>query len=56
MRRGIKVAALGLLLALSMGGTCRTETTQSVLNTFFSAIAQITGEAIGQLVIDRDAP
>lgn len=47
MRAGVKFMVLGVLLALCMGGTCRQETTQSVIGAFFTAIAQTTGQAIG---------
>jgi hypothetical protein len=48
--------AFGLAVVLSMGGTCRQETAQSVLSTFLTEIAATTGEAIGQSLADRAMP
>ncbi len=56
MRRSIKFVVLGALVALNMGASCRQETAQSVLNTFLTAIAETTGEAIGQTFADRPTP
>ncbi len=56
MRRSIKFVVLGALVALNMGASCRQETAQSVLNTFFTAIAETTGDAIGQTFVDRSPP
>ena len=56
MRRRITLVVLGALVALNMGASCRQETVQSILNTFLDAIAQTTGDAIGQSLTDQAAP
>ncbi len=56
MRRCIEFVVLGELVALNMGASCRQETAQSALNTFFTAIAETTGDAIGQTFVDRSPP
>jgi hypothetical protein len=56
MRRAIGFVVFGLLVALSMGGTCRQETTQSVISTFFTELAATVGEALGQSLVDQPTP
>ena len=56
MRRSIQFVVLVALVALNMGASCRQETAQSILNTFLAAIAETTGEAIGQTFVDRPTP
>jgi hypothetical protein len=45
--------AIVVLAALSMGGTCRQETTQGLVNTFLTQIATATGQAAADAVLDR---
>jgi hypothetical protein len=47
---------LAALVALSMGGTCRQETAQSVFSSFLTQIAVTTGEAVAESLIDRPSP
>jgi hypothetical protein len=56
MRRRLSFIVLAALLALNMGGTCRVETTQDAISAFLTQIAQTTGQAIGEAIIDRTAP
>lgn len=56
MRRIVKFVVLGALVALNMGASCRQETAQSVLDTLLTSIAETTGDAIGQALVDRPTP
>ena len=56
MRRRISLIVFGALVALNMGASCRQETAQSVINTFFTAIADTAGQAIGDSLVDRETP
>jgi hypothetical protein len=56
MRRIVKATVFAALIVLSMGGTCRQETAESVINAFLIEIAETTGEAIGETLVDRTTP
>jgi len=56
MRRIITAMVFAALVVLSMGGTCRQETVESVINAFLIQIAQTTGEAIGESLVDPTTP
>ncbi len=56
MRQRVRFVVLGVLVALSMGASCRQETAQSVLSTLLSAIAETTGDAIGQSLTHGTGP
>lgn len=56
MRRRMSFIAFGVAVVLSMGGTCRQETAQSVLTTFLNEIAATTAQAIGESLVGRAAP
>jgi len=60
MRRRIVSIALGVLAVLSMGGTCRQETAENVVNAFLTElateIAETAGEAIGEGLVEGTTP
>lgn len=60
MQRRILTFALGGLVVLSMGGTCRQETAETVVNAFLTElateIAETAGEAIGEGLVERTTP
>ena len=56
MRQRVRFVVLGVLVALSMGATCRQETAQSVLSTLLTAIAETTGDATGESLTDGSGP
>jgi hypothetical protein len=56
MRRKVSFIILSALVVLSAGGTCRTETAQSVLSSFLTEIAVTTGQAVGELLTGTATP
>ena len=56
MRHIIRFIVFGVLVALSMGASCRQETAQSVVNAFLTAIAETAGGEIGDSLVDPQTP
>lgn len=52
MRRQAGFLMVLVVIALNMGATCRQETAQSVVSTFLNTIAQATGQAIVQGLVN----
>jgi hypothetical protein len=56
MRSRIGFIAFLAVVALSMGDSCRQETAQSVLNAFLTELAETTGQAIGETLVEGATP
>ncbi|MBN1345904.1 MAG: hypothetical protein JXQ73_24655 [Phycisphaerae bacterium] len=51
MRRGMELMILGLITVLTMGASCRQETTQSVIASFLNQLAVTLADALAAVLV-----
>ncbi len=56
MKRGIGLIVMCALAALSMGGQCRQDTAQDAVGIFFTEIATVIGQAVGDALVGAGNP
>ncbi len=56
MRRRIGFVVFGMLVVLSMGGQCRRDTAQDAVSIFFTGIATVIGQAVGDALVGAGNP